>query len=94
MVYLIALSQPRWKLTCVPCAEAGVNGTHSKYLTNTVQHLRGALAKEVDGIWSEILPLLVALEWDRAAAGLSKISLQSSIASVQAYMQVQHPVKS
>lgn len=71
-----------------PETAAGSNNGHDGYLTSTVHRLKGALANELNSIWAEILPLLIALEWDRAASGLTSISLQNSMPSVQAWMQV------
>lgn len=63
-------------------------GENQQVLAASIRQCKAALRQEAEGVWSEILPLLVALEWDRTAAGLSSVTLQSSSASVQAWMQV------
>ena len=64
------------------------SSAQKRYLTVALERVRLAFSQEVEGVWAEILPLLVAFEWERAVAGLSTASLRNTNSSIQAWMQV------
>ncbi len=67
------------------------SAAQQRYLATSLKEVRAAFAREVSGVWTEVLPVLVAQEWERAAAGLSAGSLKNCMDSVQAWMQVTPP---
>lgn len=72
------------------CCAAGavLSARQEEAVQQAVERARGTFAEVVQGPWTDALPMLASLEWERAHRQLSSPSLASTAAAVQAWMQV------
>ena len=79
----MVLSDLRLSAGAVP-----LSPSQQSVLRESVRRGQSAFVEAVSGPWTDALPMLVLLEWDRASRELTSPSLQSTATAVQAWMQV------